>query len=37
MQLIVLIPLIGWLVLIYFYTQAGKSPNRFASSTASEG
>ena len=28
-QLIVLIPLIGWLVMIYWCVQPGKEPNRF--------
>jgi len=29
LQLIALIPLIGWLVLIYFCVQEAKEPNRF--------
>lgn len=30
-QLIWLIPLIGWLLLIYWFAQPGKEPNRFGS------
>lgn len=29
LQLVVLIPLIGWLLLIYWCVQPGKEPNRF--------
>ncbi|RJG08179.1 DUF805 domain-containing protein [Noviherbaspirillum cavernae] len=29
LQLIGIIPLIGFLILLYFYAQASKSPNRF--------
>lgn len=28
-QLVGLIPLIGWIVLIYWYVQPGKEPNRY--------
>lgn len=28
-QLLFLIPLIGWIILIYWATQEGKEPNRF--------
>jgi uncharacterized membrane protein YhaH (DUF805 family) len=36
LQLIAIIPLIGWLVLIYWCVQEGKEPNRFGSPTATE-
>jgi uncharacterized membrane protein YhaH (DUF805 family) len=35
-QLLALIPLFGWLVLIYWCVQPGKDPNRFGSPSATE-
>lgn len=32
-QLIWLIPIIGWIILIVFFAQEGKEPNRFSSAT----
>jgi len=32
LQLVALIPLIGWIVVIYWCVQEGKEPNRFGSS-----
>jgi uncharacterized membrane protein YhaH (DUF805 family) len=34
LQLVAIIPLIGWLLLIYWCVQEGKEPNRFGSSAA---
>jgi uncharacterized membrane protein YhaH (DUF805 family) len=37
LQLVALIPIIGWIVMIYWCVQPGKDPNRFGSSgSASE-
>ena len=36
LQLIALIPLIGWIVLIYWYAQPSKEPNRFGSAAVTE-
>ena len=36
LQLIALIPLIGWLLLIYWCVQPSKEPNRFGSAKAIE-
>ena len=35
-QLVVLIPLIGWLLLIYWCVQPSKEPNRFGAPKATE-
>lgn len=37
MQLIALIPLIGWLIVLYFLIQDPKEPNRFGSQTGEPG
>ena len=37
LQLVVLIPLIGWILMIYWCVQPGKDPNRFASSSMAAG
>lgn len=36
LQLIVLIPLIGWLILIYFLAQPGEGENRFGAPIAAD-
>ena len=37
LQLIGLIPLIGWIVLIVWFAQEGKEPNRYSSALAGNG
>lgn len=37
MQLIALIPLIGWLIVLYFLIQDPKEPNRFGSQASEPG
>ena len=37
LQLIGLIPLIGWIVLIVWFAQEGKEPNRYSSIPAGSG
>ena len=37
LQLIALIPLVGWIVLIVWFAQEGKEPNRYSSTPAGNG
>jgi uncharacterized membrane protein YhaH (DUF805 family) len=37
LQLVMLIPLIGWILMIYWCVQPSKDPNRFASSVSVQG
>ena len=36
LQLVALIPLIGWILMIYWCVQEGKDPNRFGSSSTAQ-